>query len=72
LLVPAAAVIGSGDTAAVFVVKGERVERRAVKLGAKSGADQVVLGGLALGETLATGDLAKLVEGTKVTRSDNN
>ncbi len=72
LLVPAAAVIGSGDTAAVFVVKGERVERRAVKLGAKSGADQVVLGGLALGETVATGDLAKLVEGTKVTRSDNN
>jgi len=72
LLVPAGAVIGSGDTAAVFVVKGERVERRAVQLGAKSGADQIVLGGLAPGETVATGNLAKLVEGTKVTRSDNN
>jgi RND family efflux transporter MFP subunit len=72
LLVPAGAVLGSGDTAAVFVVKGERVERRPVKLGAKSGEEQTVLGGLALGETVATGDLAKLVEGTKVKRSDNN
>ncbi len=72
LLVPAGAVVGSGDTVAVFVVKGDRVERRPVKLGAKSGADQVVLGGLALGETVATGDLAKLVEGTKVKRSDTN
>jgi len=72
LLVPVGAVIGGGDNAAVFVVKGERVERRPVKLGAKSGGDQTVLAGLALGETVATGEVAKLVEGTKVKRSDNN
>jgi len=72
LLVPAASVTGSGDGAAVFVVKGDHVERRAVKLGAKSGTDQTVLSGLALGETVATGDLAKVTDGTKVKRSDNN
>ncbi len=72
LLVPAAAIVGSGDDAAVYVVKGEHVERRAVKLGARSGSDQTVLAGLTQGETVATGDLGKLAEGTKVRRSDNN
>jgi len=71
LLVPAGAVMGNGDNAAVFVVKGDHVERRAVKLGAKSGNDQTVLSGLALGETVATGDLTKLTEGTKVKRDNN-
>ena len=71
LLVPAGAVTGTGDNAAVFVVKGDHVERRAVKLGAKSGNDQTVLSGLALGETVATGDLTKLTEGTKVKRDNN-
>ncbi len=71
LLVPATAVIGVGDNAAVFVVKGDKVERRAVKLGAKSGNDQTVISGLAPGETVATGDLAKLTDGTKVKRNEN-
>lgn len=71
LLVPFAAVQGLGENAVVFVVKGEKVERRSVKLGAKSGADQTVLSGLAAGETVATGDLAKLQDGTKVKRSGN-
>jgi hypothetical protein len=31
-----------------------------------------VLAGLTQGETVATGDLGKLAEGTKVRRSDNN
>ena len=71
LLVPTSAVSGMGDNAAVFVVKGDKVERRAVKLGAKSGNDQTVLAGLSPGETVATGDLARLTEGSKVKRSDN-
>ena len=71
LLVPAGAVTGAGDNAAVFVVKGDHVERRAVKLGAKMGGDLTVLSGLALGETVATGDLPKLTEGTKVKRDNN-
>jgi RND family efflux transporter MFP subunit len=72
LLVPAAAVTGGGDTAFVFVVKGDEVERRAVTLGAKSGTDQTVISGLAPGETVATGDLARLTDGMKVKRSDTN
>lgn len=71
LLVPAAAVQGLGENAALFVVKGEKVERRPVKLGAKSGNDQTVISGLAAGETVATGDLAKLADGTKVKRAEN-
>lgn len=71
LLVPAAAVQGLGENAVVFVVKGDKVERRAVKLGAKSGNDQTVIAGLTAGETVATGDLAKLTDGTKVKRSEN-
>jgi hypothetical protein len=55
----------------LFVVKGDHVERRSVKLGAKSGNDQTVISGLAAGETVATGDLAKLTDGTKVKRSEN-
>jgi RND family efflux transporter MFP subunit len=72
LLVPAAAVTGGGDNAAVFVVKAGKAERRAVKLGAKSGNDQTVLSGLTNGETVATGNLAKLTDGMKVRRSDDN
>ena len=71
LLVPASAVQGMGDNASVFVVKGDKVERRPVKLGAKSGNDQTVIAGLSPGETVATGDLAKLSEGAKVKRSEN-
>ena len=71
LLVPGTAVLGLGENAVVFVVKGEKVERRAVKLGAKSGNDQTVISGLAAGETVATGDLARLTDGTKVKRSEN-
>jgi RND family efflux transporter MFP subunit len=70
-LVPATAISGMGDNAAVFVVKGDKVERRAVKLGAKSGNDQTVIAGLAQGETVATGDLAKLTDGAKVKRNEN-
>lgn len=71
LLVPAAAVQGVGENAVVFVVKDGKVERRAVKLGAKSGNDQTVMSGLAAGETVATGDLARLTDGTKVKRAEN-
>jgi RND family efflux transporter MFP subunit len=71
LLVPASAVQGLGENAVVFVVKGDKVERRPVKLGAKSGNDQTVMSGLAAGETVATGDLGRLTDGTKVKRSEN-
>jgi len=68
ILVPSGAVSGTGDQAAVFVVRGETVERRSVKLGAKSGNDQTVLSGLSAGETVAVGDLGSLADGKKISR----
>jgi len=66
VIVPADAVLGTGEKGAVFLIKGDKVERRAVKLGAKSGADQTVLAGLNPGDRLAIGDLAKLKDGAQV------
>jgi RND family efflux transporter MFP subunit len=66
VLVPAAAVLGSGDDGAVFIIRDDRVERRAVKLGGRSGDDIQVLSGLSGGERLAVGDLAALGDGSKV------
>jgi RND family efflux transporter MFP subunit len=66
VLVDPAAVLGSGDSGTVFVIHGDTIERRAVKLGG-SGADGVrVLSGIAAGDSLAAGDLGKLADGQKV------
>ena len=66
LLVPASAVQGSGDTGVVFVLNEDRVERRSVRLGARTSAGQIVLSGLTAGARLATGDLDKLTDGAQV------
>jgi RND family efflux transporter MFP subunit len=64
--VPAEAVLEQEGTAVVFVIKDERVERRAVRMGAKSAQSVQVLSGLASGEQVAIGDLSKLSDGAKV------
>jgi len=66
VIVPAAAVQGSGDTGAVFVVDGDRVERRAVRLGARSADDQTILSGLLPGAHVALGDLTTLSDGARI------
>lgn len=70
VVIPAAAVLPSGtagsDTGAVFLIRGETVERRAVKLGAKSGSEQTVLAGLAPGDRVALGELAELKDGVTI------
>jgi RND family efflux transporter MFP subunit len=66
VMVPAAAVQGSGDTGAVFVVDGDRVERRAVRLGARSADDQTILSGLLPGAHVALGDLTTLSDGARI------
>jgi RND family efflux transporter MFP subunit len=66
VLVPAEAVQGEGDTGTVFVVADGVVERRVVRLGARSAAGQVVLSGLTAGAQLAVGDLSHLADGAKV------
>ncbi len=66
VIIPPEAVATSGDTSIVYVVHDSTVERRAVRLGAKTAAGQIVLAGLTIGSTVALGDLTKLSDGTRV------
>ena len=71
VLVPPDAVQVEGsnnsETGVVYVLRGEdAVERRAVRLGARSGDGQTVLSGLSAGERVAIGDFGKLKDGAKV------
>jgi RND family efflux transporter MFP subunit len=64
--VPGNAVQASGETGVVFVLRGDIVERRAVRLGASSGDNATVLSGLAAGDRVAVGDFTQLKDGAKV------
>ncbi|HUL82155.1 MAG TPA: efflux RND transporter periplasmic adaptor subunit [Gammaproteobacteria bacterium] len=66
LVVPPDAVQAAGDTGFVFVLDGDRVERRSVRLGGRVAGGQVVLSGLTAGTRVAAGDTAKLEDGAKV------
>ena len=70
LVVPAEAVQAQGETGVVYLVHGETVERRAVKLGSGSSAGQRIVAGLAAGDRVAVGDLTKLVDGTRIQVSE--
>jgi RND family efflux transporter MFP subunit len=63
---PSNAVQGSGDTGVVFLVHGDTVERRAVRLGARSSDGVTVLSGVAAGESVAVGDFTRLKDGVKI------
>jgi RND family efflux transporter MFP subunit len=54
LLVPAAAIVRRSELSAVYVVEGERVMLRQVRLGRSYGDDVEVLAGLDAGERVAT------------------
>jgi len=64
--VPVNAVQASGETGVVFILRGDIVERRAVRLGASSGDNATVLSGLSAGDRLAVGDFTQLKDGAKV------
>lgn len=66
VVIPGEAVSTSGDISIVFIVHGSTVERRAVRLGGKSSAGQLVLAGLDAGNTVALGDLSRLSDGAQV------
>ena len=66
LLVPESAVQVNGSTGVLFVIKEDKLERRAVKLGGKSNDGQQVLSGLTAGERVAVGDMSKFADGAKV------
>ncbi len=63
---PANAVLEDQGSAFVFVIKDDKVERRAVKVGAKDSQGVQVLSGVSPGERVASGDLARLSDGAKV------
>jgi HlyD family secretion protein len=66
VLVPKAAVVRKDGNAFVFVVKGNRVEQRSVRLGEESGDFYYVLEGLSGGESTATVGVDKLRDGDRV------
>jgi RND family efflux transporter MFP subunit len=63
---PRNAAQGTDTTGTVFVVHGDTVERRAVRLGAGGGDSVTVLSGLTAGERVAVGDFAALADGVKI------
>jgi RND family efflux transporter MFP subunit len=71
VIVPTEAISNVGDTSISFVVHGTTVERRAVRLGGKSNAGQVVIAGLDPGAVVVVGDLSKLHDGASVKVSPN-
>jgi hypothetical protein len=68
--VPAQAVGNKDGVNVVYLVRNSKVERRAVRLGAKTNTGQVVLAGLQAGNEVAVGELDKLSDGAPV-RIDN-
>lgn len=54
LLVPASALVGSRDAYAVFIVRGDKVERKLVRLGQAGGQVVEVVEGLSAGDSVVT------------------
>jgi RND family efflux transporter MFP subunit len=66
LLVPKGAVRTVDGASIVFVLRGDRVERRAVKLGANDGDLTEVVSGLTAGDRVVTEGVATLTDGARV------
>jgi RND family efflux transporter MFP subunit len=66
VLVPRDAVGKEGEQAYVYVVKDDRVERRAVRLGRERGADVELVAGVRSGERVVVSPASGLKDGAKV------
>jgi RND family efflux transporter MFP subunit len=66
VVLPPEAVQANGAIGTVFVIDGDHVERRAVRLGARSAEGQTVLSGLQAGLKVAVGDLGSLSDGARI------
>ncbi len=66
VLVPKAAIVRRDGSAFVFVVKGNKVEQRSVRLGDEAGDFYYVFEGLSGGESTATAGADKLRDGDRV------
>ncbi len=66
VVIPRAAVRKDGERDVVFVIRGDRVERRAVGLGPAPGDEAVVLSGITAGERVVVEGPADLKDGAAV------
>jgi len=66
VIIPTDAVQSNGDTGAVYVINGNVVERRVVRLGSRSSDGQLVLSGISSGTHVVVGNLDALTDGAKV------
>jgi len=64
--VPADAVQISGATGTVFLIHDDKVERRAVRVGATGPAGVTILSGITATDRIAAGDLSQLQDGTMI------
>ena len=65
-VLPADAVQANGESGVVFVIDGNHVQKRTVRLGGKTSEGQQVLSGISPGERVAIADFSKLGEDTLV------
>jgi RND family efflux transporter MFP subunit len=65
-LVPSSAARRDGDRPVVFVLQGDRLERRAVTVGRPLGSDVEILAGVAPGEQVVVGGDGELADGQRV------
>jgi RND family efflux transporter MFP subunit len=66
VLVPNEAVQANGDTGTVYIINGDTVERRVVRLGSRTAEGQLVLSGISSGTHVVVGNLDALTDGAKV------
>jgi RND family efflux transporter MFP subunit len=66
VIVPNDAVQANGDTGTVFIINGDTVERRVVRLGSRTADGQLVLSGLSSGARVVVGRLDALTDGARV------
>jgi RND family efflux transporter MFP subunit len=66
VVLPAEAVQISGNAGIVFVISGNAVERRAVRLGARTADGLTILAGLQSGAMVAVGDFSKLSDRVRI------
>jgi RND family efflux transporter MFP subunit len=71
-VIPLSALLRENGRDYVFVVNGERLERRAVELGIRHGSAQVILAGLDAEESVVARDVAALSDGQRVTLEPEN
>jgi RND family efflux transporter MFP subunit len=67
VIVPSAALVHEGDETAVFVVAGDKAQRRAVMIGLASRDQVEITGGVKAGEAVVIGGQNGLPDGAKVT-----